>query len=191
MRDKPYQANRCLALLSKFFNWTEKHGFRPDWSNPCRHIDKYKEHKRERFLSETEIVRLSETLTDAQQNGSASPWIIAAIRLLLLTGARHSEILTLKWDWVDFEQACIHLPDSKTGAKTVYLNAPALEVLANLPRIEGNPHVICGEKEGAHLVNLQKAGNGFAPPPDWRMFAFMTCAIASPPWPSPAACPCP
>ncbi len=157
MRDKPYQANRCLALLSKFFNWTEKHGFRPDWSNPCRHVEKFKEKKRERFLSEIEIVRLSDTLAEAENNGTASPWIVGAIRLLLLTGARHSEILTLKWEWVDFDEACIHLPDSKTGAKTIYLNAPALEVLANLPRIEGNPHVICGEKEGAHLVNLQKA----------------------------------
>jgi integrase len=157
MRHKPYQANRCLALLSKFFNWTEKHGFRPDWSNPCRHVEKFKEKKRERFLSETEIVRLSDTLTEAEKAGTASPWIVGAIRLLLLTGARHSEILTLKWEWVDFDNACIHLPDSKTGAKTIYLNAPALEVLANLPRMEDNPHVICGEKEGAHLVNLQKA----------------------------------
>jgi integrase len=157
MRGKPYQANRCLALLSKFFNWTERHGFRPDWSNPCRHIEKYKEQKRERFLSENELVRLSDTLTEAEKAGTASPWIVGAIRLLLLTGARHSEILTLKWDWVDFDNACIHLPDSKTGAKTIYLNAPALEVLASLPRMEDNPHIICGEKEGAHLVNLQKA----------------------------------
>lgn len=157
MKTKPYQANRCLALLSKFFNWTEKHGFRPDGSNPCRHIEKYKEDKRERFLSETELVALSNTLTQAENDGSTSPWIVAAIRLLMLTGARHSEILTLKWEWIDFKRACARLPDSKTGAKTLYLNAPALEVLANTPRLEGNPHVICGEKQGAHLVNLQKA----------------------------------
>ena len=157
MRESPYQANRCLALLSKFFNWTEKRGFRSDWSNPCRHVDKYKEERRERFLSDAEIIQLSETLSETEASGTASPWIIGAIRLLLLTGARHSEILTAKWEWVDFENACILLPDSKTGAKTIYLNAPALEVLANLPKIEGNPHIICGEKEGAHLVNLQKA----------------------------------
>jgi len=151
-----YQANRCLALLSKFFNWTEKHGFRHDGSNPCRHIERYKEDKRERFLSETELTALSNILTQAEKTGTASPWVIAAIRLLMLTGARHSEILTLKWEWIDFERACIRLPDSKTGAKTLYLNAPALEVLANTPRLEGNPHVICGDKDGAHLVNLQK-----------------------------------
>jgi integrase len=156
LKSKPYQANRCIALLSKFFNWTEKHGFRPDGTNPCRHIERYKEDKRERFLSETELAALSNTLTQAEKAGTASRWVIAAIRLLMLTGARHSEILTLKWAWIDFERACIRLPDSKTGAKTLYLNAPALEVLANTPQLEGNPHVICGEKHGAHLVNLQK-----------------------------------
>ena len=55
---KPYQANRMLALLSKFFNWAEKHGLRPDSSNPCRHIDRYPESRRERFLSEAELARL-------------------------------------------------------------------------------------------------------------------------------------
>ena len=76
--------------------------------------------------------------------------------MLLFTGARLSEILTLRWDWIDFQRGVIRLPDSKTGPKTLYLNAPALSVLSALPRIEGNPFVICGDKKGAHLVNLQK-----------------------------------
>ncbi len=156
MRDKPYQANRTLALLSKFFNWCEKHGLRTDGSNPCRHIEKYREKKRERFLSEEELARLGEALSEAVAAGTATPWTIAAIRLLVLTGARLSEILTLKWERVDFEHQHLRLPDSKTGSKSVYLNAPALEVLANMPRLEGNPYVICGDKPGAHLVNLQK-----------------------------------
>jgi integrase len=50
----------------------------------------------------------------------------------------------------------IRLPDSKTGAKTLYLNAPALAVLNELPRVDGNPFVIVGERKGARLVNLQK-----------------------------------
>lgn len=155
LRDKPYQANRTLAVLSIFFNWCEKHGFRPDASNPCRHVEKFKERKRERFLSETELARLSEALREAEQLHTASSWVIAAIRLLTLTGARLSEVLTLKWDYVDFEGRQLRLPDSKTGQKSIYLNAPALEVLSNVPRIEGNPYIICGEKSGAHLVNLQ------------------------------------
>ena len=142
--------------MSKFFNWTEKNGFRPDGSNPCRHVEKYKETKRERFLSEAELAQLGEALREAETDKSASPWVIAAIRLLTLTGARLSEVLTLRWDYVDFERATIRLPDSKTGAKTLYLNAPALEVLSGIPRLEDNPHVICGERKGAHLVNLQK-----------------------------------
>ncbi len=167
MRSNPYQANRTLALLSKFFNWCEVEDYRTDNSNPCRHVKKFKEEKRERFLSQDELKRLSDALTEIEQSGllidddtgnrwMPSPHIIAAIRLLILTGARLSEILTLKWEYVDFDHARIRLPDSKTGAKTIYLNAPALEVLSQIPRLDKNPFVVCGEKQGAHLVNLQK-----------------------------------
>lgn len=156
MRAKPYQANRTLALLSKFFNWCEKQEMRPDGTNPCRHIDKYKERKRERFLSEEELARLGEALTAAEETGTPSPYVIAAIRLLVLTGARLNEILTLKWAYFNVERQQLRLPDSKTGQKSIYLNPPALEVLTSIPRIKGNPYVICGHKEGAHLVNLQK-----------------------------------
>jgi integrase len=153
---KPYQANRVVALLSKFFNWCESQSHRPDGSNPCRHVEKFGEAKRERFLSSEELTRLGEALRTAEAERTASPWVIGAIRLLALTGARLSEILTLKWEFVDFERATIRLPDSKTGAKTLYLNAPALTVLAELPRVDGNPFVIVGERKGARLVNIQK-----------------------------------
>jgi integrase len=80
---------------------------------------------------------------------------VAAIRLLILTGCRRSEILTLRWEYVDFDDECLRLPESKTGAKVIYLSAPALEVLNNLnPQPEG--WVITGAKEGMHLVNLRK-----------------------------------
>ena len=156
MRNTPYQANKVLAVLSKFFNWAEKNGFRDDGSNPCHHVEKFREARRERFLSQVELANLGKALNDAELNNLASPWIVAAIRLLSLTGARLNEILTLKWEYVDFENGCIRLPDSKTGAKTIYANAPTLEVLSNIPKLDGNPFVICGEKQGAHLVNLQK-----------------------------------
>ncbi len=156
LRETPYQANRLLAVLSKFFNWCERNGFRPDYSNPARHVQKYKEDKRKRYLSEKELADLGTALHHAEQQGEEDVYVIAAIRLLVLTGARLNEILTLRWDHVDLEGQCLRLEDSKTGAKVVYLNPAALEVLAALPRIEGNPHVICGRKEGSHLVNLQK-----------------------------------
>ena len=156
MKDKPYQANRTLALLSKFFNWAEQYGYRTDGSNPCRHIGKYREQRHERFLSAQELARLGEVLADAEQLGKTSPFIIGAIRLLALTGARLSEILTLRWQDLDFDGASLRLPDSKTGKKSIYLNPPALQVLSSLPRVADNPYVIQGERAGAHLVNLQK-----------------------------------
>jgi integrase len=156
LSSKPYQANRTLALLSKFFNWTERHGLRPDGSNPCRHIEKYRESRRERFLSEAELARLGDALRAAESDRSATPWIVASIRLLTFTGARLSEILTLEWEHVNEERGLLMLPDSKTGRKAVHLNAPALGVLQAIPRLEGNPYVICGEKGGRHLVNLEK-----------------------------------
>jgi integrase len=95
-------------------------------------------------------------LRQAEKDKSCSPWVIAAIRLLIFTGARRNEILTLRWEHVSKEHGCLMLPDSKTGRKAVRLNPPALDVLDALPRLEGNPYVICGEKAGQHLVNLEK-----------------------------------
>ena len=156
MSAKPYQANRTLALLSKFFGWAEKYGLRVDGSNPCRHVEKYREARRERFLSQVELARLGDALREAERNNSCSPWVIAAIRLLTFTGARRNEILTLRWEHVSDEYESLMLPDSKTGRKAIHLNAPALALLRTIPRLEGNPYVICGEKAGQHLVNLEQ-----------------------------------
>ena len=156
LADKPYQANRTLALLSKFFNWTEKHGLRPDGSNPCRHLEKYRESRRERFLSDAELARLGGALQKVENEKSATPWAIAAVRLLAFTGARLSEILTLEWEHVNAELGLLILPDSKTGRKVIHLSPPALATLQAIPRLEDNPFVICGERPRRHLVNLQK-----------------------------------
>src|SRR5512132_2455942 len=118
LRETPHQANRVLALVSKMMNLAEKWGLRPDGSNPCRHVEKYKEAKRERFLSAEELTRLGDVLAEAERTTMESPSVIAAVRLLVLTGCRLSEVLTLRWAFVDFAGACLRLPDSKTGAKT-------------------------------------------------------------------------
>lgn len=156
LRSTPYQANRVLAVLSKLFNWAEQHDHRPDASNPCRHVEKYREEPRERFLSPAELGRLGRALTKSEREGLITPWMAGAIRLLVFTGARLSEILTARWDWVDLPAGTLTLPDSKTGRKTIHLNPPALEVMNSLPRVAGNSYLIAGRKQGAHLVNLQK-----------------------------------
>lgn len=156
MAETPYMANLTLAMLSKFFNWCELNDLRPDNTNPCRHVEKYREAKRERFLSERELALLGKALAAIEAERSASPWAIAAVRLLILTGARLNEILTLQWAHVDIPNAQLRLPDSKSGVKSIYLNAPALDILANLPRLEGNPYVCCGQVKEKPIVNLQK-----------------------------------
>lgn len=156
MRATPTLANRCLALLSKMFSLSEAWDFRPDGSNPTRHVQKYRERKIERFLSEAELARLGAVLVAAAQAGE-HPSVVAAIRMLLLTGCRRNEILTLKWAYVDLERGSLRLPDSKTGPKTVLLGAPALELLAGLPRSAGHPYVLPGKVPGKHYVGLEKA----------------------------------
>lgn len=116
------------------------------------------------LLSAEELSRLGEALSGAEREGT-NPFAIAAIRLLALTGARRGEVLSLRWQrdsngagYVDFDQKCLHLLDSKTDEKRVPLGAPALELLANLPRIEGNPFVFPGNA-GGHFVGLPKIWN--------------------------------
>lgn len=151
----PYGANRLIALLSKAFKLAEMWGWRPEYSNPCRHVQRFKEKKRQRFLSGEELNRLAATLAEVEHERTEPPAVIAAIRLLLFTGCRLGEILQLRWTEVDFDRRCLFLSDSKTGSKVVHLNSPALEVLAGIERVEGNPYVIRGKIAGTHLINLQ------------------------------------
>jgi integrase len=151
-RATPYQANRLVALLSKMFNWSGRRGER----NPCVGIERFTEQKRRRYLSSAELARLGAALAQAEEQKLTSPYVVAAIRLLVFTGARLTEILTLRWDHVDLERGFLNLADSKTGAKTIYLNAASRNLLTALPGLDGNPFVIPGERQGKHLVNLEK-----------------------------------
>ena len=155
MRATPYEANRVLAQLSKMFNLAEAWDLRPQGSNPCRWVTKYKEEARKRYLGELELRRLGNELDRLGKSGEESPYVVAAINLLLMTGARSGEILALRWSYIDFEQGLIHLPDSKTGRKDLEMAAEVREILQSLPR-DGGPWVLPGNKEGKHLVNLFK-----------------------------------
>ncbi len=154
-RGTPYQANRILEVVRKMFNLAEAWGLRKDGANPCRFVEKYKEHKRERFLTEEEFRRLGQVLSEVEAEGSETLSAVTAIRLLMLTGCRLGEVQALRWENVDLEAGELRLPDSKTGARMVPLSRAAAGVLTALPRDPDNPWVITGRKPGAHLTDLQ------------------------------------
>ena len=170
LKASPYQANRMLAVVSSLYSFAGKRHFVPQGTNPARGIEKYRENGRERFLSAEELGRLGEAIREAETKGLPynvdtskptakhapkeknrrtviGPHAAAAIRLLILTGARLREILHLKWEHLDFERGMLLLPDSKTGKKAIVLNAPALSVLANVPRV--GSFVIAGQSAGS------------------------------------------
>ena len=154
MRSVPGHANRTLGVLSRMLTLAEVWEMRPEGVNPCRFVKKYPERKRERFLSDDEYRRLGAALRDAEREGFASSAAIAAVRLLMLTGCRSGEILSLRWEDVDLDRGELRLPDSKTGARIVHLGDPAIEVLRGIQRREDSPWVIPGLKRGTHLAFL-------------------------------------
>ena len=154
LRETPTAANRVLALLSKMFNLAERWGLRTDGTNPCRHVEHFPEHRRQRFLSDDELARLGGVLNEVEQNSTESAEAIAAIQLLLFTGCRVSEVLGLRWEDVDAERRCLRFLDSKTGAKLIPLNSVALEVLTS--RTRRSHWVISGRDGDQPLVNLAK-----------------------------------
>ena len=85
-----------------------------------------------------------------------SPQAVAALRLLMLTGCRRNEVLALRWKDVDLETRVLRLADSKTGPRSVPLSPAAARVLADLPRVAGNPWVIAGRKPGTHMRNINE-----------------------------------
>lgn len=156
MKVHPISANRCLALISKMMTLAEKWGLRADAGTLCKHITKYPEKKRERYLSVEEMRRLGEALRQAEISRTVSTSAIAAIKLLLFTGCRRNEILRLRWEHVDLKNACLRLLDSKTGARTIHLPPVAVELLNGLPKEKSNPYVLPGKNQGEPLINLRK-----------------------------------
>ena len=156
MRDKPCQANQTVGVLAKMFRLAEAWGMTPPRRNPCRSVRHYKKNRRERFLTPEEYRRLGRVLDGAGTKGGFLPSGVAAIRLLLLTGCRKNEIVTLRWDDVDRTAGEIRLRDTKTGARRIPLTPAVERVLAGIPRIESKPWVIAGQKPGDHLKNLDQ-----------------------------------
>jgi integrase len=167
--------------------WAIKRGDRPDRQNPCKGIERYTETKKQRFLTTAEVARLGAVIRQAeaeglawdidpdkpkakhlpknaaQKRGPVCPFAIAAVRLLLFTGARRNEIVKLQWAHVDLDARLLKLSDHKTarrtGVKTIALSPAAALILANLPRIEGNPYMIAGRVEGKARFDLSGPWN--------------------------------
>lgn len=177
LRATPFQANRLLAVVGSMYAFAGRSGVVPEGMNPARRIDKFKEHRRERFLTGNELERLGAAIREAETKGipwevdqaspkakhlpkaknrftKVGPFAMAALRLLLFTGCRLREILHLKWDHVDLERGLLFLPDSKSGRKTVILNAPAMTVLAGLERL--GSYVVPGDDPDKPRADLKR-----------------------------------
>ena len=125
----PFCADRSAPVLSVILRQAEVYGYRPESSNPCVGIRRYRRRGRERFLSPEEMQRLGAVLSRHEPD---HPLEAATIRLLLLTGCRRNEIFSLKWS--DYREGHLYLRDSKTGPRTVWLSSPARGILDGLPR---------------------------------------------------------
>ena len=121
--------NRAIPVFSAIMAYAELLGYRRKGSNPCRGMPRYRRAAKERFLLPREYRKLGAVLREEEQ---AKPLHVAALRLLLFTGARYSEIITLRWEWI--KPPRLDLPDSKTGPKIVWLNSQAMTVIEGLPR---------------------------------------------------------
>ena len=122
--------------------------------NPARGVRLLVTQRRKRFLSFAETGRIGEALVKLEADGD-NPATVAAIRLLLLTRCWRGEIIGLKWDWVDFERRCIRFPDGKTGATSVPLGGPAIDLLRSIPALAGSEFVFPAARGSGHIVELR------------------------------------
>lgn len=144
LRDTPAQANRVLANLSSMFAFAIKRKLRAD--NPCKGVPKFPEEKRARFASADELERLYAALANYPDQGVAN-----AVRLLILTGARLSEVVKASWDMFDFERGVWTKPSAHTKQKKIHVVPLGSETLALLAamhetRDEDSPYLFPGKK---------------------------------------------
>ena len=149
-----YEANRTVELISKIWERGEHWGFLPKGSlNPARGVEKFKEKKRDRWVTPEELPRLAAAI-----NQEENIYIKSALWLYLLTGTRKSELLKAKWEDIDFTRLEIRLPETKAGrVHHVPLSRPAIKILSAIPQQEDNPFIFCGRKQGQRIVEIRKA----------------------------------
>ena len=152
----PTMANYAVNTLSAMFTMGEACGVVAEGINPCVSVARYRMRRHERFLTETEFTRLGRVLNEMEVKGEITSRAAAAIRLLMLTGCRCMEILSLRWDEVDLERGELRLRDSKTGPRTVPLSPAAARVLVNRPRERGDAWVFPGRTLGESMKRIDK-----------------------------------
>ena len=159
LRETPAMANMAVTTLRHMYTLAGDWEMVPeDFSNPCQGIPLNPERKRERFLTDAEFDRLGQVLDEASGNdGRISAGAVTTIRLLMLTGCRKTEIMTLRWEHVDLGRAEMRIVDGKTGSRRVHLSQSAVDVLAALPRAPDNPWVVPGAKPGTHMADIDTA----------------------------------
>ena len=161
MKKAPYMANRLLAVLSGLFTWCEKRGYRAKGTNPTSDLKKYKEFPREGFLNGDQLGAIGAAISTLEGKGLVSPYSAAALRLLLLTGARKNEVLSLKWKYLNLDRGTARLPDTKNNRpKTLHLPALAVDILRNLkdsPWFSGEDgFVFPSDSKSGHLADLRR-----------------------------------
>ena len=154
LRDTPAAADQAVWVLSKMYRLAESWGMVAPGQRPTRHVRRYGGTSRERFLTPEEYRLLGAALKKLEASGALMPSAAAAIRLLMLTGCRSDEILTLKWDDIDRTARVLRLRDSKTGPRMVPLTRPVLKVLGGIEREDGVPWVLRGARPNSRLACL-------------------------------------
>ena len=185
LRATPVAADRSMPMLSVIMREAEAMGLRPEGSNPCPGIRRYRRKGRARFLSDEGIRTLCERLS---AHAEAAPRQVVLVHLLLLTGCRKSEILTLRWS--DYREGHLHLPDTKSGPRTVWLS-PRPDLFSTGWT---GPDSGCSRRRGARArgtgAGSSGSGTRFGPKPDCTAFAFTICVTRMPASPSGKARPC-
>ena len=173
----PAAANQAVRTLSLMYRLACDWGMVPEGMNPCRSIDKYPGRRRERFLTAAEFGRLGCVLDEAETRGGATAPAVAAIRLLMLTGCRKSEILTLRWEDVALGESELKLPDTKTGARVVSLSPPAVKLLAGPRAFPATPGSSPARSRGRTCENSMTPGRPSARARGSMTSGSMTCVI--------------
>jgi len=161
MAHKPGDANNTFGVLRKMFNMAEVWGYRPDGSNPCRHVPMYPAGKSTRLINDEEMVRIFRHLEALEADGLEHYVIPLAIRLQFAFAARRSEICTLQWDWIDWENRRLVWPDSKTGGISKPLSEEAYRLLSTAPRWDGFPYVLPSPNDSTRHLSYGEYYNGW------------------------------